>query len=148
MARKIIADFKSRFPCSVCALKLAELSCPARERRGASFLREFKLRIRALDLRPELYTLGACTAPCRKCGRDLILLTGLCLATSGRVPTTPPAWQGDLSPIFYGPFNPPKINGVSTGFLIIAQKTIADFQIAFSVLSLRVETRRTLVPCT
>ena len=60
----------------------------------------------------------------------------------------PPAWQGDLSPIFYGPFNPPKINGVSAEFPIMAQKTIADFQIGFSASSLRVETRGTRLPST
>ena len=42
--RKLSPIFKSRFLCSVCALKLAELSCPARERRGASFLRRICAR--------------------------------------------------------------------------------------------------------
>jgi len=63
-------------------------------------------------------------------------------APSLRDETTPLlAWQGDLSPIFSGTVNHPEINGVNTEFSIMARKTIADFQIAFSVSNLRVETR-------
>ena len=56
---------------------------------------------------------------------------------------TPPllAWQGDPPPISSRPVNHPKMNGVNTEFSIMARKTIANFQIAFSVSNLRGETR-------
>ena len=63
-------------------------------------------------------------------------------APSLRDETTPLlAWQGDLPPIFSGTVIHPEINGVNTEFSIMARKTIADFQIAFSVSNLRAETR-------